>query len=146
MRYGWTFEKQDWDNLLEVVNGTYWSRTKLDSLYQNNVPEVPGVYVICFKLGALNFNQLPFRDLYSIIYVGRSEKSIRTRFLRHCNNPMRGVKEAKECFGDNLEYWYAEINLDQVRELEARLIGCFGPPANLKQETIPARTREGRRA
>ena len=143
MRYGWTLKKHNWNNLLESISGTYWSRTKLDSLYQDNVPEVPGVYLICLKLKEMSFNEDPFKNLYEIIYVGMSESSVRNRFLRHCNRPKRGIREAKECFGDNLEYWYTEINSDQVRELEALLIGCFGPPANLKQERIPARTREG---
>ncbi len=146
MRYSWTLEKQNWDNLLELISGTCWLRTKLDILYQDDVPDGPGVYVICLKLRTMNFNQYPFKDLYEIIYVGRSEHSVRARFLRHCSSPKRGVKEAKECFSDNLEYWYTEINRNQVRELEAHLIGCFGPPANLKQESIPARTTEGRPA
>ena len=146
MRYGWTFEKQNWDNLLEVVSGTCWSCTKLDTLYQDNVPEAPGVYAICLKLKSMNFNHSPFTDLYEIIYVGRSEDSVRNRFLRHCRHPERGVREAKECFGDSLEYWYTEINSDQVCELEAHLIGCFGPPANLREESIPAMTREPRPA
>ena len=143
MRYGWTFKKQDWNNLLEAISGTYWSSTKLDTLYQDDVPEGPGVYLICLKLRTINFKIYPFKDLYQIIYVGRSKSSVRNRFLRHCSRPERGVREAKECFGDNLEYWYTEINSDQVRELEAHLIRCFGPPANLRQESIPGRTTEG---
>lgn len=146
MLYGWTLEKQHWDNLLKVMSGTHWSRTKLDPLYQDSVPEGPGVYAICIKLRTMNFNQDPFKDLYEIIYVGKSEDSVRERFLRHCNKPKRGVKEAKECFGDDLEYWYTEINSNQVQALEAHLIKCFGPPANRKQESIPARTTEGRPA
>ena len=148
MRYSWTFEKLHWDNLRKVMKRTRWSRTRLDPLYQDNVPERPGVYAICLKLRTMNFNQRPFKDLYEVIYVGRSEDSVRERFLRHCRSPERRVRDAKECFGDNLEYWYTEVNLDQVRELEARLIKCFGPPANLREEPIiiPARTGEGRPA
>ena len=146
MQHGWTLEKHRWDDLLNAISGIHWSKTKLDILYQNNVPECPGVYAICLKLRTINFNQRPFKDLYEIIYVGRSEWSVRSRFLSHCHKPERRVREAKECFGENLEYWYAEVNQDQVRELEARLIDCFGPPANIRQERIPARTMEPRPA
>ena len=146
MRNGWTLEKQNWEDLLKVISDTHWSHTKLDTLYQNKVPERPGVYAICLKLKTMDFNQRPFRDLYEVIYVGRSETSVRSRFVKHSSSPVRGVRDAKECFGDNLEYWYTEVNRDQVRELEARLIQCFGPPANLREETIPARTTAPRPA
>ena len=146
MRYGWTLEKQNWENLLTVLSGTSWAHTNLDELYQDSVPEGPGVYAICLKLGTMNFNQIPFKNLYEIIYVGMSESSVREQFLRHCNRHQRGVRKAKECFGNNLEYWYTEVNRDQVRELEAYLQVCFGPPANLRQESIPARTTKGHSA
>ena len=146
MRNGWTLEKQNWEDLLKVTSSTHWAHTKLDTLYQNSVPEAPGVYAICLKLKTMNFNQPPFKDLYEIIYVGRSMASVRSRFLKHCSSPQRGVRDAKECFGDNLEYWYTEVNPAQVRELEARLIQCFGPPANLREESIHARTTEPRPA
>lgn len=133
MRKGWTLEKQNWEDLLKVISDTHWSRTKLNTLYQNKVPERPGVYAICLKLRTINFNQLPFKDLYEIIYVGISENSVRTRFLRHCRKPERGVKEAKECFGDSLEYWYTEVEVEKVFEIESRLIDCFGPPANRRR-------------
>ena len=142
MRNGWTLEKQNWDDLLIVLTGTKWSRTKLDTLYKNRIPNRPGVYAICLNLGAMGFTQRPFKDIYEVIYVGRSESSVRTRFVSHCNKPVRGVREAKECFGNNLEYWYTEVDQDKIREIEARIIQCFGPPANLKEESIPARTTE----
>ena len=146
MRHGWALKKQNWDDLLKVISGTHWSNTKFDQRYQNNVPESSGVYAICLKLRTMNFNQPPFKDLYEIIYVGKSDASVRTRFLKHCRSPVRGVKEAKQCFGDNLEYWYTEVMPNQVRELEARLIECFGPPANRRQESIPARIKNPRPA
>lgn len=142
MRKGWTLEKQNWQELLTVVSGTHWKRTKLNTLYQNSVPAKPGVYAICLKLDTMEFSQRPFKDIFEIIYVGRSETSVRSRFVVHSNRPLRGVKDAKECFGDNLEYWYTEVDREKVKELEARIIQCFGPPANQKEESIPARTTE----
>lgn len=142
MRKGWTLEKQNWNDLLTVLTGTNWARTKLDILYKNRIPERPGVYVICLNLGTMNFTQRPFKDIYEIIYVGRSESSVQSRFVSHCNKPLRGVREAKDCFGNNLEFWYTEVDYNKIREIEARIIQCFGPPANLKEESIPARTTE----
>ena len=146
MRHGWTLEKQNWDDLLEVISRTYWSNTKLDQSYQHNVPDSPGVYAICLKLRTMNFNQCPFKDLYEIIYIGKSDTSVRDRFLKHCRSPVRGVKKAKQCFGDRLEYWHTIVMPNQVSELEARLIECFGPPANRRQESIPARVKAPRPA
>ena len=48
---------------------------------------------------------------------------------------------ARQCFGDNLEYWLQhQVSPDQVAELEARLIdSVLGLPANLIRGHIPAR-------
>ena len=135
MQHGWTLEKQEWEHL-SMVSGTHWSKTKFNSLYRESVPESPGVYAICSEPPA--FTQSFIKTLYNIIYVGKS-KSLRRRFLEHCNRPKLEIEMAKHCFGDNLEYWFTEVSLDQIDELEARLIDCFGPPANLVRGHIPAR-------
>ena len=145
MRHGWTLEKQEWDILPQVIDGTNWSKARLDQLYRDYVPKRPGVYAICVKIP--HFNQGPFKWLYNVIYVGKADKgNLHDRFLYHCNNPKQELVMARQCFGDNLEYWFTEVSPAQVAELEARLIKCFGPPANLREEPIPisARTREGR--
>lgn len=136
MRHGWTLEKQQWDRLLTVVSETSWSRTKLDRLYRDSIPEDSGVYAICGTVP--DVTQRLFKTLYNILYVGKS-KSLRRRFLEHCNNPQRGVTEVKQCLGENLDYWFTEVNPDQIDELEACLIDCFGPPANRIRGRIPAR-------
>lgn len=138
MRYGWTLEKQQWDRLLQVVTETDWLKVpRLNQLYRDFVPETPGVYVICVKLP--NFNQCPFKSLYNVIYVGKSEEALLERFLFHCGQAERGVKAAKQCFGDSLEYWFTEVSRDRVAELEKWLIDCFGPPANRKSGSIPGK-------
>ena len=136
MRHGWTLEKQEWDHLRKIVSATRWSKTHLDQLSRDSVPEKSGVYAICAKL--TDFDQSLFKALYEIVYVGKS-RSLRRRFLEHCRSPRRGIKEVTQCFGDNLEYWYTEVNPDRIDELEARLIECFGPPANRISGTIPAK-------
>ncbi len=138
MQHGWTLEKRKWDNLLSVVTGTRWSKTQLVSLERDSVPQNRGVYAICVTLKTLNFNQNPFKTLYEIIYVGKSN-CLRRRFLEHCDRAKRGVQMAKGCFGNNLEYWFTIVDANRIDELETRLIECFGPPANLKDRHIPAR-------
>ena len=138
MRHGWTLKKQEWDILPQIVDGTSWSKTRLAQLYRDHVPKCSGVYIICVKIPYLN--QSPFKLLYNVIYVGKADKgNLRDRFLYHCNNPKQELAMARECFGDNLEYWFTEVSSDQAAELEARLIDCFGPPANRIRGHIPAR-------
>ena len=137
MQHGWTLDKQKWEHLLTVISGTRWSKAQLNRLHRDSIPASSGVYAICVKLESSDFNQcLLFKALYEIIYVGRST-SLHRRFLDHCSNPERGMKLAKECFGDDFEYWYTEVNPDRINELEARLIECFGPPANRIRGHIP---------
>ena len=137
MQHGWTLEKQKWDNLLINIGKTHWSKVQFNQLYQDLVPETPGVYAICARLRG--FNQSLFTALYEIIYVGRSKDSLRNRFLTHCCRPERGVEQAKQCFDDRLEYWFTEADSDQVANLETCLIECFGPPANRISGTIRAK-------
>ena len=136
MQHGWTLEKQEWNMLLPVISQTHWSKTKFDSLYRDSVPGVPGVYTICS--GTPDLKQGLFKALYNIIYVGKSN-SLRRRFLEHCNRPKLEIEMARHCFGDNLEYWFTEVSLERIDELEARLIDCFSPSANLVRGHIPAR-------
>lgn len=144
MQHGWTLDKQKWQHLLTAVSRTRWSKTRLDQLYRDSIPESPGVYAICARVP--DFNQFLFKALYEIIYVGKSNVSLHSRFLNHCHNPERGIEQAKECFGDSFEYWYTEVSPDQVDELETRLIECFGPPANRISGRIRARLRNPRPA
>ena len=130
MEHGWTLEKQKWDHLLSVISGTYWSKTRLNPLYRESIPESPGVYAICVKFRTPHFNQSLFKDLYNIIYVGESTTSLRRRFLEHCRDPKDEIERARDCFGDNFEYWHT-INSNRIDELQTYLIECFGPPANL---------------
>lgn len=145
MRHGWTLEKQEWDLLPQVIEGTRWSKTRLGQLYRDSVPRGPGVYVICVKIPY--FNQGPFKWLYNVIYVGKADKgNLQDRFLYHCNNPKQEIVMARQCFGDNLEYWFTEARPNKIAEIEARLIDCFGPPANRIRGHIPARISNPRPA
>ena len=100
MRHGWTLEKQEWDLLPQVIEGTRWSKAKLGQLYRDRVPKSPGVYVICVKIP--HFDQRLFKSLYNVIYVGKADRgTLYDRFLYHCNSPKQEIVMAKRCFGDN---------------------------------------------
>ena len=133
MKHGWTLKKQDWDHLRKILSETCWSKTKFDQLYRDSIPKSPGVYAICSRIP--DFNQPLFKDLYNIIYTGKS-KSLYRRFLEHCHQPKREIKMARQCFGDSLEYWYTVEDPNRIDELEACLIECFGPPANRRGRQI----------
>ena len=137
MKHGWTLKKQEWDHLRKILSETCWLKTKFGQLYRDSIPKSPGVYAICSKIPG--FNQPLFKDLYNIIYAGRSN-SLHRRFLDHCNRPERKLEMARQCFGDSLEYWYTVVDTDRIKEFETRLIDCFGPSANsIRGQTIPAR-------
>lgn len=131
MRHGWTLEKQNWNRLISIIRGTQWSKTQLDPLYRDSVPDSLGVYVICVTPRMSHNNHGLLNTLYNVIYVGKVDKgTLHRRFLQHCNQPKADIVKAKRCFGNKLEYWYTEVALEQINDLEARLIDCFGPPAN----------------
>ncbi len=128
MRYGWTLEIQEWDKLLKLAAETQWSRVNLRALDRDSVPETPGVYLICVKIPKLT--QRPFGKLYNVIYVGMTESSLKRRFLEHCSSFKTEALQAKQCFGEIIDYWYCTIDSVLVAELEACLIDCLGPTVN----------------
>jgi len=46
------------------------------------------------------------------------------------------MNQYKQCFGQALEFWFLQLDLSEIPENEARLIGCFGPPINDRSEKI----------
>src|SRR5262245_9721589 len=129
MRYGWTLERLEWDRLIKVANGTSWFHVRLAPLYRDSAPENAGVYAICARIPFLT--QRPFEVLYNVIYIGKDGSSLRRRFLEHCRVPKQEIAQAKQCFSDNLDYWYTAVDSNYIDNLEACLIECLGPTANL---------------
>jgi hypothetical protein len=127
-RNGWTLNKQQWDHLIQIVSGTEWRKSSLDSLYQDDIPTSAGVYAIC--CGVSYLPSRPFGKLYNVIYIGKAE-SLRKRFLDHCMRPKIEIRQAKQCFREILDYWFTSVTPDRVDELESCLIDCLGPPGNL---------------
>ncbi len=145
MRHGWTLDATTWERMREVVGDTLWHRVLLRPLYRDEVPESPGIYAICY--GVKDPQQEPFTMLYDVVYVGQAA-DLRLRFLQHCGKPKRELRDAERCIGGIADYWYAEAPLERIGDIEAWLIKCLGPPANVISGVIviPAEVREARRA
>ena len=131
MRYGWSFTRSDWDELLAIVKGSHWRFVPFSQLEASSVPQKPGVYVICTGVpirGEGSGMQL-LRRLYNAVYVGQAE-SLRGRFLQHRKGPKSELVEAINCYGESLQFWFAELVVGNLDQAELRLIDCLGPQGN----------------
>ena len=78
-----------------------------------------------------------FAKLLTPIYIGKTT-DLHERFLRHCRNPSPKVAKAGLCFERSLMFWFHRVPPERLAYDEAILIRCFGPPANDRDESIPA--------
>lgn len=136
MDHGWSLSKKDWDKLSQAIKDIVWTRSTLDHIYRDLIPETAGIYMICSKVKYLT--QSPFNKFYTALYVGVASP-LRRRFLEHCRNPQKGVHAAKQCFAPPLDYWYTIVSDEKRYEIETLLIDCLGPPANMQRGVIRAK-------
>ena len=135
MRYGWSIERDHWDDIpKEALKSDKWRSVNVSSLERNRVPESPGVYLFCSNPpGRSRKKKVKDTDLfgvlYNVLYVGKAT-NLRTRFLSHCNNPAEDILKSRACFPEGLEFWFMSLSKDQIDATESVLIRCFGPPAN----------------
>lgn len=140
MNKGWSINPKDWETLDQVfpISGT-WRSVLLTLSEEAMVPENPGVYAICAPPpNATGPNQSTmFHSLASPIYIGRSVSNIKARFRTHCRSPEPKLLKAKNCYGRvQLRFWFIVLPASSVKDAEARLITCFGPPVNKIAGTI----------
>ena len=140
MDRGWSIDIDDWQALeMALLKSKIWKRVLLTTNDQSLVPEAPGVYAICARppIGNRHDGKTLFHHLASPLYIGRSEWNIKSRFLNHCQNRNPQLRRAKQCFHSvQLYFWFVELPRNLVKEAEARLIKCFGPPVNKRAGTI----------
>ena len=141
MDNGWSINPEDWKSLDQVIrNYKTWTSVLLTPNDQSVVPAGPGVYAICApppNAGGQGGGTM-FHSLASPLYIGSSESSIKARFLTHCRTPSSQLRRAKNCYHRvPLSFWFIELPVSVVREAEAQLIRCFGPPVNRRAGTIP---------
>jgi hypothetical protein len=136
MRYGWSLEKSEWLNLFPyIVNNQLWRAVQLTIGERDGVPTGSGVYVMCVappnrKLDKALQSHNPFEFLYTPIYIGQTD-NLKRRFLEHCQRPKPELQKGQDCFNGNIHYWFIRIEPQNLDKVEADLIACFGPPANV---------------
>ena len=145
MNRGWSIERLEWDSLEESLSSSgAWNSVLLTTNDQLMVPTRPGVYAICAQPpNVVGQNQTTmFHSLASPLYVGRSESNIQSRFLAHCRANDPELRRAKRCYYTvPLRFWFVELPVSAVKDAEAWLIRCFGPPVNKRAGTITGTLR-----
>ena len=140
MRRGWSINPSDWSGLSKALTASpTWNSVLLTPNDRHMVPESPGIYAICAHppIVLKTTERTMFQSLATPIYVGRSESSIRDRFLDHCNTRDERMKLAKKCYSSvRLHFWFIQLPQASVRNMEGRLIDCFGPSVNRRRGTI----------
>lgn len=140
MRKGWSIDPDDWNRLQQALAGTTtWHSVLLTPNDRHIVPDSPGIYAICAPPPIIlrTASRTMFHSLASPIYIGRSESSIRARFVYHCSATDQELRRAKRCYNSvQLRFWFVELPPPSVRDTEAWLIDCFGPPVNRLRGTI----------
>ena len=145
MNRGWSIERIDWEGLEQALSDSgSWSSVLLTTNDKLMVPTRPGVYAICAQPpSAVGPDQTTiFHNLASPLYVGRSESNIRSRFLAHCRADDPELRRAKRCYQKvSLRFWFVELPANAIKDAEAWLIRCFGPPVNKRAGTITGTLR-----
>lgn len=140
MRRGWSIDPGEWRELAEIIGDqTRWKSVTLTTNDKHMVPERPGVYAICARppVRVSTNDKNSFSEFACPVYFGRSETDIRSRFVAHCRSRDPDMYEAKRCFSrQRLRFWYVELPKDEVFDVEAALIKCFGPVTNKRDESI----------
>ena len=145
MNKGWSIERVDWEGLEQALSDSgSWNSVLLTTNDQLMVPPRPGVYAICAPPpSAVGPDQTTlFHNLASPLYVGRSESNIQSRFLAHCRANDPELRRAKRCYRTvSLTFWFVELPVGAIRDAEAWMIRCFGPPVNKRAGTITGTLR-----
>lgn len=133
---GWSLLRSDWEAVGLVLQGVVWHITQLRPLNQDDVPKVPGIYMLVTETDwAVKGRYLP-AGIANVLYVGRSD-NLHRRFLQHARpmnaNPLIG--RCREVFG-NLRYFYTHVPAgtcdvgEWLAQAEAVLICALSPPGN----------------
>ena len=140
MLKGWSINSEDWYALEQALPSDFtWKSVLLTPTDQSMVPESPGVYAICAPPpnATIPDKKTMFNHLSIPVYIGCSETNIKSRFIIHCQTPDSLLQKAKICFQKvKLSFWFIALNSENVKNAEAQLIACFGPPVNKRAGTI----------
>ena len=144
LNYGWQSDREVWERIpRDLLHGASWNYVGFSKIDAVSVPKgQPGIYMLCASPVGHSFpppkrSANLFANLLTPIYIGRT-LDLRKRFLEHCQGPSSKVRAAGVCFGSSLMFWFHRVPPDRLVYDEAVLIHCFGPPANKRDEAIPA--------
>ena len=143
LKYGWQIDPYLWAQVPEDLRGGSWRFVDFAEIEADAIPQgQSGIYVFCacpvgYRLVLTGRSDDLFSNLLTPIYVGRTN-NLRRRFLEHCRYPSTQVEAARACFGSSITFWFHRVSVDRIRFYESVLIGCFGPAANRRDETITA--------
>ena len=134
---GWSLEVDLWRMVNALLEGSAWQSTWLDSVFQDSVPQVPGIYTISTAPQSLSqIYHLP-KDITGVLYVGRSN-NLRTRFRQHAitHPDNRHLEACRTIFG-RLRFTFTPVSStasvppnDWIAATEHVLIAVLNPPAN----------------
>lgn len=137
---GWSPDKNLWENLKDVADSLEWRKVRFLRKNEVRVPKQSGVYFISIA-SKLKISS----TINTVIYVGQSKSSIRSRFKDHiASNKLRPYLD---CFYPDSQFWFAYINDEEkINEMEVLLINAFNPPCNSIQApgTKPILARLGK--
>ena len=137
MRYGWSLEIGDWQALRNAIQHLEWRRAYLEHDYAARVPQRSGVYMICASTKNLPDGHKIMERFYTAIYVGQTI-NLRQRFNQHIPGAKK-VVSARRVFR-RLDFWFSNLEVSRLTDVEQLLISTFGPPANeINAKAIPAR-------
>ena len=138
MRYGWSLEPDDWKILHQLLSNTKWTRVYLEKEYKDRIPTNSGIYIICGKTDSIGNMGNAINSINNAVYVGQSV-NLKNRFQDHVNG-YGSVVKAKLTFR-RLEYWWSEVNREDLNKYEQALVNALGPSAN-EVNVIKARVGE----
>ena len=128
MKYGWSLEPEHWTILHELLSETNWRRVYLEREYKDEIPNKSGIYIICGRASSIGNMGSAISSLNNAIYVGQSN-NLKNRFQDHVVG-YGLVIQAKITFR-RLEYWWSEVNNEELSKFEQALVNALGPSANV---------------
>lgn len=133
---GWSLLQGDWDAVRLALQGAAWRVTQLRPLNQDDVPKMPGIYMLVTDLESWSQQRNLPGGIANVLYVGRSD-NLHRRFLEHArrSNPNPLIERCRGIFG-SLRYFYTQVPTgagnvgDWLSLTENVLVSALSPPGN----------------
>ena len=132
MKYGWTIQKYEWLHAFRFLENAEWHKIAFKPEHKPIIPNRTGVYVICqqgSKISGAPGHSF-WQSMYSPLYIGRA-----TDLQRRYSDHISCRTDAKKIVMDfaNLDFWWAEFEIAEYKQVESIMIKVFGPPGNQQE-------------